>query len=386
MSLSFELVIFLTIIALILIFAVVSNFLVVIIVARNKKMRNATNIFIGNLSLSDIILGAFVLPQNLHDLSHAENFHEGEILCKIVNGFPIFCITASIFTLVALSCERKHSIVHSLRPQLTLSSAKKLVVCVWILAAIVSTPSFVEYSVTTVGLKQNVTIESCGSTFHRTFSIFNGLCVLLLAYVIPLIIMWYNYVLIIRFVMKKTSSVTDTPSFPLKRNRNNAQKGNSEEMALNTTSNENVTTNSTSKSSSSNRETVETTEKRGLPNNSFLFAKRMKIIKMLIIVAVLFAICWLPYFVSLVIAKMNGRDDSEDYKGSYNLIKIFLATLSVGYNVILYVIFNPNFRKAILDIVCFRGCKKRCQTIQIGSNTREERGRDTNRMHVSSVA
>ncbi|XP_061196695.1 neuromedin-K receptor-like [Saccostrea echinata] len=385
MSVSLELGIFLSIISMILIFAVVSNFLVVIIVARNKKMRSATNIFIGNLSLSDIILGAFVLPQNLHDLTHAENFHEGEILCKIVNGFPIFCITASIFTLVALSCERKHSIVHSLRPQLTLTTSKKIVVSVWVLAGIVSTPSFVEYSVTTVGLKKNVTIESCGSTFHRTFSIFNGLCVLLLAYVIPLIIMWYNYVLIIKFVMKKTSSVRDTPTFQLKRNRNNAHCGNNEEMTLKTTSNENITTNSTSKPSTSRLETIETTEKRGLPSNSFLFAKRMKIIKMLILVAVLFAICWLPYFVSLVIAKMNGTDDSEDYKGSYNLLKIFLATFSVGYNVILYVIFNPNFRKAILDIIYCRGCKKR-RTIQTGSENKEEKGQDRNKMHVSSVA
>ena len=60
-----------------LIFTVFGNFCVILVVVRNKKMRTVTNIFICNLALSDIFLAAVVLPQNLHDMSHTGDFHEG---------------------------------------------------------------------------------------------------------------------------------------------------------------------------------------------------------------------------------------------------------------------------------------------------------------------
>ena len=59
-------------------FAVISNSMVIIAVWKIKKMRNVTNILICNLSISDIILAGIILPQNLHDLSHEEDFVEGE--------------------------------------------------------------------------------------------------------------------------------------------------------------------------------------------------------------------------------------------------------------------------------------------------------------------
>lgn len=222
----------------------------------------------------------------------------GEILCRVINGFPILCITSSIFTLVAVSFERKQSIVYSFRPQITLSTCRKLVVSMWVLAAIVATPSFVEYTVKTVTLRGNVTAESCSSTFTTNYSILNGLCVLLLAYVAPLIIMWYNYAIIIRFVMKKTSSVNDASTFPPSQIKTDAHYEAKKDQS-------NRATNSPvePETSTSRLETYKTTEKKNKPvQKSFLLANRIKIIQMLIIVAVLFAISWLPYFVSLLIA------------------------------------------------------------------------------------
>ncbi|XP_011418423.2 substance-P receptor [Magallana gigas] len=380
MGLTLDAGIFLVCMVLILIFAVVSNFIVIFIVIRNKKMRSVTNVFIGNLAFSDIFLGAVVLPMRLHDLSHAENFHEGEFMCRVINGFPILCITSSIFTLVAVSFERKQSIVHSLGPQMTLGTCRKLVIAMWVGAFLVATPSFVEYDVITIPLSHNETMESCRSTFSSTLSIFNGLCVLLLSYVIPLIIMWYNYFLIIKFVMRKTSTVQKSTAIKSSQNKSQTHKEANQEMSARNLSNGNLTTISTteSKASTSKLEANQRTEQHQKLNKSVLSEKRMKIIQMLIVVAVLFAISWLPYFVSLVIAKINGSDDSEDAKGAFNLIMLFLATFSTGYNVIVYVIFNPNFRKAILYIICFRKFRK--NKVWVDSEYRSK-----NKMPVSSA-
>ena len=65
--------------AIALVFAVLSNGMVIYCVAGFKKLRTVTNIFICNLSVSDILLAGFVMPQRLHDITHFEmDFYEGK--------------------------------------------------------------------------------------------------------------------------------------------------------------------------------------------------------------------------------------------------------------------------------------------------------------------
>ena len=73
-------IIFITIIAFILLFAVISNCLVIYCVVRLKKIRTITNVFICNLSVSEILFAGIVMPQKLHDISHYEkDFYEGKL-------------------------------------------------------------------------------------------------------------------------------------------------------------------------------------------------------------------------------------------------------------------------------------------------------------------
>ena len=71
---------FVTIMATMLLFAVLSNGLVIYCVIKIKKLRTITNVFICNLSISDILLAGFIMPQKLHDISHKEDFFEGKLL------------------------------------------------------------------------------------------------------------------------------------------------------------------------------------------------------------------------------------------------------------------------------------------------------------------
>lgn len=79
--------VYVVIVGLLLLFAVVSNALVIYCVVRFKKLRSVTNVFICNLSISDILLAGFVMPQRLHDISHTEDFHEG-------NEHTLFILTS----------------------------------------------------------------------------------------------------------------------------------------------------------------------------------------------------------------------------------------------------------------------------------------------------
>ncbi len=54
-----------------------SNVCIVIVVLKNKRLRTATNLLISNLAVADICMAMFIIPMQIHDITHASEFHEG---------------------------------------------------------------------------------------------------------------------------------------------------------------------------------------------------------------------------------------------------------------------------------------------------------------------
>ena len=70
--------IYIILMSVVLAIAIFSNLLIIYCVVRLKNLRTVTNIFICNLSVSDILLAAYVMPLKLHDISHhEEDWYEG---------------------------------------------------------------------------------------------------------------------------------------------------------------------------------------------------------------------------------------------------------------------------------------------------------------------
>ena len=77
---------FLSATSVVLLFAVCSNALVIYCVIRIKKLRTVTNVFICNLSVSDILLAGVVIPQRLHDAYyHMDDYIEGKAMFHFYN-------------------------------------------------------------------------------------------------------------------------------------------------------------------------------------------------------------------------------------------------------------------------------------------------------------
>ncbi|XP_046352944.2 RYamide receptor-like [Haliotis rufescens] len=292
-------IVFIVVTGVVLLFSVCSNILVIVLVIKNPKLRNVTNLFICNLAISDILLAGIVLPQNLHDVSHPTDYYEGVVLCKITNSMPIFCIVVSIYSLVAISCERRKAILLRVEPERPGHAALKIIPVIWTGAAVVIIPTVIEYSVyISVSDDNNISATSCASvTFSSAASISNGFVLLLTAYIIPLIFILGNYLRILNFL--REHGLCDGSR-----------------------------------------------RRKSTPRGFFIYRHRVKIVKMLILVAALFAISWLPYFILLISQKISGRDDHMFVGGPINMIKISLASFSTAYNVVLYAIYNRNFRGA----------------------------------------
>ena len=67
--------------------------------------------------------------------------------------------------------------------------------------------------------------------------------------------------------------------------------------------------------------------------------------------------------------KAAGKDTSENAAGFVNLFLIALATFSTAYNVVLYIIFNPSFRRAITEIL---KCRQNISNLEVNRTNNDE--------------
>ena len=73
-------VLFTVIMGLVALFSCLSNSLFVNAILRHRKFRSPTYVLICNLSLNDILMAGFLVPQILHDLFHQSEYYEGKYI------------------------------------------------------------------------------------------------------------------------------------------------------------------------------------------------------------------------------------------------------------------------------------------------------------------
>ena len=118
----------------------------------------------------------------------------GKLLCKMVNFFPMFVITSSVYTLVCISFERNRVILDSHAPPMTIRKLVILIGFTWSFSFTISIPTRLEYSVRVVP-NGNTTTEqlSCASQASAKLSLAIALSVFIISYVVPVVLMFKNY-------------------------------------------------------------------------------------------------------------------------------------------------------------------------------------------------
>ena len=109
-------VFFLVTYILIIVLSVAGNSLVIIVVARNAKMRTVTNTFLVSLAVSDMLIAVINMPFQLK--FHLQNeWSMGEVLCKFSNYLQGAVIVTSILTLTGIAIDRLvHQLISTLSP------------------------------------------------------------------------------------------------------------------------------------------------------------------------------------------------------------------------------------------------------------------------------
>ncbi|XP_055793115.1 neuromedin-K receptor-like isoform X2 [Salvelinus fontinalis] len=272
--------------SLVLLVSVSGNVIVIWIILAHKQMRTVTNYFLLNLALADTSMAAFNSFVNFVYAAHGD-WYFGLAYCKFHNFLPVTAVFASIYSMVAIAVDRYMAIIHPLKPRLSATVTRSVIGCIWGMAVVLAFPLC--YYSTTRQIGQRTL---CYVYWPRTAqdSFMYHIIVAVLVYVLPLVVMAGTYSLVGRTLWGGEIPGDSKDNYHLQ-----------------------------------------------------IQAKR-KVVKMMMIVVVTFAVCWLPYHLYFMITGLNRQLNRVKSIQQVYLSVLWLAMSSTMYNPIIYCCLNNRFR------------------------------------------
>ncbi|XP_049868067.1 neuromedin-U receptor 1-like isoform X2 [Pectinophora gossypiella] len=181
------LIVFITSMFIIFIVSIIGNLLSCIVIYYDRTMHTATNYYLLNLAVSDLIVTFAILLEIHEHLSDAYTF--GSLACKIHFFLIVLLWNSSILTMTALAIERYIAIWHPLVLKSTpvWRRVMKILVLIWVMAIAASLPE-----VWTVCLVKTQKSSVCFIVPTKFARILNGVLALVM-FVLPLGIMMFVY-------------------------------------------------------------------------------------------------------------------------------------------------------------------------------------------------
>ena len=330
----------------------VSNIFILVTVFRSMVTRNTVNVFLSSLAFSDLVM----ILLSLFDcfaFVQGGGWEYGEWTCKIQSYFLEVMFTASTLTLVAVSCERYLLICHPHMKRRTINAIYRILCVVWLSALILCSPLLHGYIVfVDKDLVKNTQQKVCTNRnwSDKHLRIFYGVYSII-TYLIPLMIMAFAH-------WQISMSVKDN--------------GRRSSTAQNTLQSDNSTVCFTIREESSNGSDVTNDSKKSGKCNGVHKAllsqinslkrkatqnnvdrdynrreKRLKAVKLLFVVTVVFLILWTPFIIMRMLL-LSGVN-IHDFVYKFSEILIFSSTAVNGF---IYAFMSPPFRKAFKALMC----------------------------------
>ncbi|XP_028816159.1 neuropeptide Y receptor Y7 [Denticeps clupeoides] len=290
--------------SLIILLGLLGNALVIYMIVLYRNMRTVTNYFIANLALADLMVDTMCLPFTLA-YTLLDEWKFGAVLCHMLPYAQALSVHVSILTLTVIALERYRCIVFHLGQRLTTCASFTVIGLTWASGAILAVPLaiFREYRYEDIAYI-NLRIAVCSEKWpHGTNrdAIIYSLSMLLLQYVLPLSIITYAYVCIWMKLKNHVSPSSRSDSVYRRRNTT----------------------------------------------------------KMLALVVLVFAVCWLPFHMFQLASDLDLVLNFKEYKLLYTVFHI-VAMCSTFTNPLLYGWMNQNYRNGFL---MFFRCEHKPDTI-----------------------
>ena len=274
----------------IMVVALCGNLIVVVVVTKKRRMQTFTNWMILNLSIADLWVALLSIPLEIPMELNNGVWIYGKTFCSIFYPLQTSSVYGSVFTLVALSFSRFWAIVKPFNRQPNILVAKILIVIIWICSFVVVIPymSVLNYSEDSNG-KQTCE-EKWTDKQRRTYTI----AIFLFQYVFPLTIISMAYIYIIRELCYRK-----------KADNNNCRRKQQETK---------------------------------------------KVVKLLCIITLTFAVCVLPYHIFGLCSEFGAVSKNEKTIYITKIACYLILYTHSAINPIIYNIFNTEFRSSFKDL------------------------------------
>ncbi|CAG9560491.1 unnamed protein product [Danaus chrysippus] len=291
--------------------AVVGNLLVMWVVATSRRMQSVTNCYIANLALADIVIGLFAVPFQFQ-AALLQRWLLPYFMCAFCPFVQALSVNVSVFTLTAIAVDRHRAIIKPLSAHTSKRVAKVIIVIIWVLALILAAPMALSWEVIMVEEQDPVSKVFYEKPFCDTNEFGSNsiaiyrLLLYIFQYIIPLCVITFGYA-----HMAKKLWGARAP-------------GNAQEI-----------------------------------RDANQMKNKKKVIKMLVLVVALFAICWLPLQSYLLLQSFDPSVNEYRYINVIFFCFDWLAMSNSCYNPFIYAIYNEKFKKEFKQRFTFRRKRNR---------------------------
>ncbi|KAF7705609.1 hypothetical protein HF521_020895 [Silurus meridionalis] len=275
--------------ALIFVLGTVGNCLVLAVLLRNGQMNSkTTNMFILNLGLADLCFILFCVPLQA-TIYAMDEWVFGAFVCKMVHFLIYLTMYASVFTLTAVSLDRYLAICYPLhaRELRTPHNTLASIGVVWTLSLVFSSPYFSYYQQMDLN-GTTVCVPAWGIQNRKAMDI----CTFVFGYLIPVLVLGLTYARTIRYLWTSVDLVQEVCDSRL--------------------------------------------------------AKR-RVTKMIVIVAVLFCLCWLPHHL-IIMCMWFGHFPLNHATYVLRILSHLVAYTNSCLNPIVYALVSKHFRKGFRKV------------------------------------
>uniref|UniRef100_A0A2C9K892 G-protein coupled receptors family 1 profile domain-containing protein n=1 Tax=Biomphalaria glabrata TaxID=6526 RepID=A0A2C9K892_BIOGL len=366
-----------------LLLGVIGNSLVIVSVTRYQRMRSITNIFLLSLASADLLLVCICIPVKFAGFA-TYTWAFGELLCKGVHYLQNVSSVCSVLTLTAMSMERYYAIRHPMRAKYmcTPGRAWRVTCVLWTMSIILALPIIFQKVHKEVG--KNVKAYWCVNNWDAVlYSRLYEIYMLFLMLILPLLIMTFAYVSIIRelWTMASLRSSMTSRSYIVKRNsQNNTTNGQcsgvtngsntawsaargvgggSARFAFRTKNSTGATCHSTGASchstpgSSPGRHSERSPVIRAQPREGDDDKTKKQVIKMLVAVIVVFIVCWAPILISQALTAFDVINNlNYGFLKPMRQVFYLMAYANSCINPLIYGFMSKHFRSTFYHALC----------------------------------
>ncbi|XP_058790911.1 RYamide receptor-like [Phymastichus coffea] len=306
--------------------AITANILVIIVVFKYQYMRSVTNYFVVNLSVADLLVTCICMPMAISQaVSIIWVF--GEVMCKLFYYLQGVAVAASVFTITAMSIDRYLAIRSpiALRRLFNRKSTIIVIASLWVVAlgifspvlkvVTLQSPTTDLDNITFAGQWSNQDLQMpkppsfyvCSEDFKSLgihAHVFGATC-FVLVYAVP------GLIVMVAYSMMGRTLCARKPPFD-----------------------------------------CDSIEGSASSQQGFrLVRERKKIAWILLLLAVLFALCWLPYNVLRLLVDLGVVRDGRVISDVLSYC-LFLGHANSALNPIVYCFMTRNFRRSVAEILC----------------------------------